>query len=81
MPVSRSEFESGKFELNGLLAEFLHSNADYAYTAEELVQKLASGNVNVTVEEVRNALELLAGRGRVERKTISGMVYYGILCL
>lgn len=76
MPISRREFESGELDPSLLLIEFLRSNPDYAYTAKELIGELASKGMDLTKEEMQNALSSLENRGRIESKIIHGVVYY-----
>ena len=76
MPISRSKFESGELDPSLFLVEFLRSNPDYAYTMEELIEKLASKGIDLTAEKVESILRLLESRGRIESKMKYGVVYY-----
>jgi len=76
MPISRKEFESGELNLSLLIIDFLHSNPDYAYTVEELVEELVSRGTDLTAEKVQTVLSSLENRGRVEVKEIHGVIYY-----
>ena len=76
MPISRREFEGGELDPSLLLIEFLRSNADYAYTVEELQSELAETGIDLTVEKMQDILNSLKNRGRIEAKTRYGVVYY-----
>ncbi len=76
MPISRSEFESGELDPSLLIIDFLHSNPDYAYTVEELLEQLASSGIDLTGEEMQSILKSLESRGRIEVKTIDAVIYY-----
>jgi hypothetical protein len=76
MPISRGEFEKGELDPGLLILEFLRSNPDYAYILEELIGELAKRGMDLTAEEAQSILSSLESRGRVEAKTIHGMVYY-----
>jgi len=73
MPISREEFEGNEVDL---VLEFFRSNANYAYTLEELVEELASRGVNLEQKDLQDILYSLEERGRIEPKTKRGVVYY-----
>jgi len=59
-----------------LIKDFLRSHPRYAYTLEELVKVLASGKVNLGVEEAQNALTSLEEWGWIKTKLANGVKYY-----
>ncbi len=76
MPISRAEFEKAELDPSFLLEEFLRSNSDSAYTAEELVVKLASNRIALKVEEVQGILDDLENHERVTGNRVRDIVYY-----
>ena len=71
-----TEFEKGELDPSFFVEEFLRSNADSAYTVEELIVKLASKRMALTAEEVQNVLGTLEARERVNSKMVRDEVYY-----
>lgn len=76
MPISRREFEKGEIDPTFVLEEFLRSNSDTAYTAEELIIELASNRIALTREEVQSILRSLEAEGKIRLNTVRGVVYY-----
>jgi len=76
VPISRTEFETSELDPSFTLEDFLRSNSDFAYTAEELVVELASKRIGLTVEEVREILVYLENRERVTENRVRDIVYY-----
>ena len=76
MPISRTEFETSELDPSFILEDFLRSNLDFAYTAEELVVELASKRIGLTIEEVREILDYLENRQRVSENRVRDIVYY-----
>ena len=76
MPISRTEFEKSELDPGFVLEEFLRSNPDLAYTAEELVVEMASNRVALTIEEVQGILGDLEKRERVTEHGVRDIVYY-----
>ena len=76
MPISRKEFEKGELDPGFVIEEFLRSNADLAYTADELVVELASSRIALKVGEMEGLLGDLEKRGRVSENRVRDVVYY-----
>ncbi len=77
MPISRTEFQKGELDPSFFVEEFLRSNADCAYTVEELIVELASKKrMALTAEEVRVILDSLETDKRVSAKMVRDVVYY-----
>ena len=75
MPISRREFESGELDAGFMVMDFLRSNSDDAYTADELVE-LISESVDVNKEQMRDILDSLERQGKVEVRVMRGVIYY-----
>ena len=76
MPISRTEFEKGELDPSFVAEEFLRSNSDLAYTAEEVVVELASKRIALTVKEVEGILGELENHKRVSENRVRDVVYY-----
>ena len=76
MPISRREFEGGKLDPSLLIIGFLRSNADYAYTVEELLEELVSRGMDLTAEDMQGILRSLEKQDKIEAKMMRGVVYY-----
>jgi hypothetical protein len=89
MPISRREFEKGELDPSLLVEQFLRSNPDCAYTLQELMSELASKytlqelmsgmiskGAQFSEDDLGSILERLSERGRIESKTIGGVLYY-----
>ena len=89
MPISRSEFEKGKPDPSLLVEEFLRANSEYAFTLAELMDGLASAytlkhlmsemiskGAQFTEDDLQKILDYSVERGRIESKTIAGVLHY-----
>lgn len=77
MPISRSEFERGEINPYQAVMSFLRLNKDYAWTLEEIQEKVHSQyKLTIGIEELRNFLDELAMKGIIEKKEICGVIYY-----
>ncbi|MBI2304617.1 MAG: hypothetical protein HYU86_07725 [Chloroflexi bacterium] len=75
MPISKAEFESEGDPVASVL-DLLRTNSHLSFTAQELLIELASLGMNLNEEELREILNALERRGRVESRTVRGLVYY-----
>jgi hypothetical protein len=76
MPISRQEFESTLDRPAYLALEFLRSNIDAAYTANEIAEALAQEDIALSEPALERALAELVNRQWVEASTRQGKVYY-----
>jgi hypothetical protein len=76
MPITNTEFEKSGRETGIMLVEFLRFNFHSAYSADELVDELASKGRKVKEEEVERLLFSREYGGMVESRIIDGVPYY-----
>lgn len=76
MPISGDEYELGEIDPSLFVLQFLRTNFPNAYTQDELLNILSSGEREVTQEELESMLKQLVEAEKIESKTIRSVVYY-----
>ncbi|MBA7610284.1 hypothetical protein ES703_17491 [subsurface metagenome] len=76
MPITSSDYEKGSGEAGALLKEFLRFRPHVAYTLDDLLEVLASNDINLPKEELESLLFSLEYAGRIESKIVDGVPYY-----
>ena len=74
MPIERKQFDTAQDNLTIKVLDFLRLNKDFAFTADEIAERLGDDalDVQVTLTRLVNSEELL------ERKMLGGEYYYAI---
>ena len=78
LPISREEFNAGRFDLTVPILEFLALRRDDAFTAEEVLEQILFFGRAATLAEVVNALNHLIDQELVQSKEFSGSRWYTI---
>ena len=79
MPISRREFDEGRFDLTVPILEYLNVRRDDAFAAEEILTQLTGiFDRQATITEVNQALDGMVQRGMVESREIGMSRWYTI---
>ena len=77
MPISREEFESGRLDLTVPIRQFLEVNPELAFSAEDVVDRLAEiVGRNATESEIIRQLDTLVRVGKVLAKDFGSRRWY-----
>jgi len=76
MPITSSDYEKRGGEAGALLKEFLRFHPHVAYTLDDLLELLASNDINLSKEELERLFFSLEYAGRIESKIVDGVPYY-----
>ena len=80
MPISRQEFEEGRFDLSVPILQYMNVRSEEAFTSEEILEALFEiYGRRVTPAEVVIVLEDLVADGLVEMKQLAGMMLYAVI--
>lgn len=75
MPINRESFEQGKILPRAEILAFLESNAERAYTIDEIYMETRA-TLEYSKEQLQEVVSGLEAEGRVESKVIEGVTYY-----
>lgn len=78
MPISRQEFDAGRYDLSVPITDYLLVRREDAFRADEILEAMIQFGRAVTLAEVVQALESLVDRGEVQSKEIAGSRWYTI---
>ena len=78
LPISREEFNAGRFDLTVPILDFLSLRREDAFTAEEVLEQMLVFGRAATFAEVVHTLNQLLDHELVESKEFSGSRWYTI---
>lgn len=78
LPISREEFNAGRFDLTVPILDFLLVRREDAFTAEEVLEQILVFGRAATLAEVVHALNQLLDQELVESEEFSGSHWYTI---
>ena len=78
LPISREEFDAGRFDLTVPILDFLSLRREDAFTADETLEQMIFVGRAATLAEVVHALNHLSELGLVESKEFSGSRWYTV---
>ena len=78
LPISREEFNAGRFDLTVPILDFLSLRRYDAFTADEILEQMLVVGRAATLAEIVHALNHLSDLGLVQSKEFSGSRWYTI---
>jgi hypothetical protein len=76
MPIDNTKFEKGNLGASSALLDFLRPNPHVAYSLDELREKLAAKDIDISAAALTSLLGSMEYGGRIVSKTVDGETYY-----